>query len=160
MYAYGEVDSLVRAVTQAQSGQHIALGSDTQTCTATAQSHILNLLPQLVLDVADICLLGIACNLIDNLLNLLQLEVDDVVHHTHSLTHVLLEEVEVELSLCCEGVLHVAEQVQCQQTAAVVGTQGNLTAGVSRYGVETEVGVAVGHTLTNDSIPEQNTGLG
>ena len=70
-----------------------------------------------------------------------------------------LEEVEVKLSLGGKWILYVAKQVESQQTAAVVGTQWNLATGVCRHCAEALVGVAVGHTLADDGIPEENARL-
>ena len=156
----GKVNRLLRAVAQAQSGQHIALGRDTETRAATLEGHRANLVPQLNLHATYILVLGVGRNLLDNQLHLLQLQVDDVVHHAHRLLNVGLELVEVEVGILLEGVLYVAQQVDGQETARVVGTQGNLTAGVGRNGAEALVGIAVGDTLLENRIPEQHTRLG
>ena len=154
-----EVDSLLRTVGQTQSGQHIALGGDTQTSTTTLQCLFADLLPQLQLHSTNVLVLGVACDLRDDGLDLLQLQVDDVVHHTHCLIDVRLEQVEIELSLSREGVLNVAIKVDSQQSAAIVGAQRNLAAGVGRNRYEALVSVAVGHTLADHRIPEQNARL-
>ena len=159
VYLYCEVDSLLRAVAKTECCEHIALGGDAQAGTTTLECHILNLLPELKLYTANILILRVALNLRDDKLNLLKLKVDDIVHKVHSLCDMLLEEVEVELCLLGKGVLYIAQEVERQETAAVVGAQRNLATGVGRYGAEALVGVAVGHTLTNDCIPEQYAGL-
>ena len=159
MYVYCEVDSLLRAVAQAESCEHIALCGDAETRTTAFECHIFNLVPQLQLYAAHILILGVRSNLVDDELHLLQLQVDDVIHEVHSLVYMRLEEVEVELRLLGEGLVDVAQQVESQQTAAIVGAQRNLATGVCRYCAEALVGIAVGHALANDCIPEQHTGL-
>ena len=72
----------------------------------------------------------------------------------------LAELVEVELRRRLEGVVHIAEEVERQQAARVVGAERNLAAGVRRDGHEALVGIAVGHALTDDRIPEEHAGFG
>ena len=71
-----------------------------------------------------------------------------------------LEPVEIELRLLGEGVVHIAQQVHRQQAARIVGTERNLAAGVGRNRHEALVGIAVGHALADDRIPEQHARLG
>ena len=159
VYLCSEVESLVRAVAQTECCQHIALGSDTETCTTTLQCHILNLVPQVELYTANILILRIRSNLLDDEVNLLQLQVDNIIHQVHSLVNMLLEEVEVERSLLRKWIFNIRVEVDSQQTAAVVRAQRNLATRVGRNGYEALVSVAVRHTLTDDSIPEQYTRL-
>ena len=70
------------------------------------------------------------------------------------------EQVEVELRIGPEGVVHVAEQIERQQAARIVGTERNLAAGIGRNRAEALVGIAVGHALAQDRIPEQHARLG
>ena len=72
----------------------------------------------------------------------------------------LAELVEVELRRRLEGVVHIAEEVERQQAARVVGAERNLAAGVRRDGHKALVGIAVGHALADDRIPEEHAGLG
>jgi len=112
------------------------------------------------LGLLDLGGLGVFLDLGDDGVDLLHLQVDDVVQDALGLAHMLAEQVEVELSLRGEGVADVAEEVYGHQTAAVVGTQGNLAAGVGGDGLESKVGVAVRNGLTEDRVPEQDAGLG
>ena len=59
VYIHREVDSLVRAVAEAECCQHIALSGDAEARTATLECHILNLLPELELYAAYILILGV-----------------------------------------------------------------------------------------------------
>ena len=52
---------------------------------------------------------------------------------------------QLNLASVGKGFLHIAVQVNGQQTAAIVRTEGNFTAGIGGYGFEALVGVAVGH---------------
>ena len=71
-----------------------------------------------------------------------------------------LEPVKIELRLLGEGVVHIAQQVHRQQAARIVGAERNLAAGVGRNRHEALVGIAVGHALADDRIPEQHARLG
>ena len=72
----------------------------------------------------------------------------------------LLEQVEVEVRIGCEGVDDVGVEVDSQQSATVIGTEGDLAAGVGGDGAEAEVGVGVGHGFAQDGIPEEHAWLG
>ena len=69
------------------------------------------------------------------------------------------EELKVELCLRRERIFHVRIQVDGQQTATVVGTEGNFAAGVCRNRLKAEVGVAVGQAFADNRVPEQHTRL-
>ena len=71
-----------------------------------------------------------------------------------------LEQLIVEVGILREGVLHIAVQVDAQQSAGVVRTQGNLTTRIRGNGAEAQIGIAVGNALPQDGIPEQHTRLG
>ena len=92
--------------------------------------------------------------------NLLQLQVDNIVHHTHCHLDMFGKLVVVERSLGGKWLIDIAVKVQRQQAAAVVGAQRNLATRVGRNGAETLVGIAVGDTLAQHSVPEQATRLG
>ena len=72
----------------------------------------------------------------------------------------LAEEVEVERSLLGEGLVDVGVEVDGLQAAAVVGAEGYLAAGVGADGAVAEVGIAVGHALAEDGVPEEHAGFG
>ena len=156
----GKVDRLLRTVAQPECRQHVALGRNAQAGTAAFPGHRADLLPQLELHVADILVLRIRSDLLDDQLDLLQLEIDDVVHHVHGLAHMLAEFREVKLRLRREGVVHIAEEVERQQAARIVGTERDFAARVGRYGHEALVCIAVGNALADDRIPEQHARLG
>ena len=156
----GEIRRLLRPVAQSQGGEHVALGRDAETRAAALLRHFADLLPQLQFHAAHIHILGIVGDLLDDQLDLLQLEVDDVVHHVHRLVDVAAELFEIELRVGLEGILHVAQQVHGQQTARIVGAERNLTAGIGRNRREAFVGIAVGNALADDRIPEQHARLG
>ena len=93
-------------------------------------------------------------------LDLLLLQVDNVVHHALSLAYMLREEVEIKLGLRRERILHISIEVDGQQTAGIVGTQGYLAAWIGGNGAESEIGVAVGHRFAGDGVPEKHARLG
>ncbi len=70
------------------------------------------------------------------------------------------ELVEIEARLRRERRLDVAQQVDGQQAARVVGAERNLAARIGRYGRESLVGITVGHALAQHRIPEQHARLG
>ena len=156
----GEVDRLLRTVTQAQCGEHVALGRDAQTRTAALTRHFADLLPQFQLHAAHVHVFGVGGDLLDDQLDLLQFEVDDVVHHVHRLVDMVPELVEIELRIGLERVVHIAQQIHRQQAARIVGAERNLAAGIGRNRHETLVGIAVGNALADDRIPEQHARFG
>ena len=70
------------------------------------------------------------------------------------------EKVEVKVCFGGEGLLDIGVEVDGQQSAGVVGTEWDLAAGVGGYGLESEVGVAVGERLACDGVPEEYAGFG
>ncbi len=160
LHLHGEGDRLVGAVAQPKRREHVALGRDAEARAAALLRHRADLLPQLELHAAHLLVLGIVVDLGDDLLDLLQLQVDDVVHHAHGHADMAAELVEVEARLRGEGLLDIAQQVERQQAARVVGAERNLAAGVGRNRHEALVGIAVGDALAQDRIPEQHARLG
>ena len=72
----------------------------------------------------------------------------------------LLEEVIIKLCLRCERVLHIAVEVDAQQTARVVWTERNLSTRVCAHRAEAEIGIAIRDALTQDGIPKEHARLG
>ena len=70
------------------------------------------------------------------------------------------ETVEVEVRRTGKRLVDIAQQIDSQQSAAVVRAQRNLAAGVGRNRREALVGIAVGDALADDRIPEQHSRLG
>ena len=95
--------------------------------------------------VLDFFVFGVGINLCKYRVNLFEFEVDDVVHHSCCKVDMLLEFLEVELSLRCERIVNIRIQVQCQQSARIVWTKRNFAAGVGRNRTVAKVGVAVGN---------------
>ena len=155
-----ESDGLIGTVAQSQGGEHVALGRDAQACATPLEGHRPDLFPQIQLDAAHVLVLGVGGDLLDDQLDLLQLQVDDVVHHAHCLGYVLLELGEVELGLLGKRIVDIGQQIERQQTARIVGTQGNFAARIGRNRDETLVGIAIGDALADDRIPEQHARFG
>ena len=160
MYFLGEVGGLFGTVTVAHGGNHIALGSRAHSGATALQGAFLYLVPQIELSALHLVGLGVGLDFLDNLVDFLHFEVDDVVHDSLGQHHMLVEEVEIEIGLRRERINYIRIEVDGQQTAAVVGTEGYLTARIGRDGFETEVGIAIGHRFANDGIPEEDSGLG
>ena len=114
----------------------------------------------MLLGALDLHRLRVDGNLFHDEVYLLQLQVHDVIHQTLSHPHMLPEQLVVKVGILGKSVLHVAIQVDAQQTARVVGAKGNLTAGIGRDGAEAQIGIAVGNALTQDGVPEQHARLG
>lgn len=104
--------------------------------------------------------LRVVLHLFDDAVNFFLLQVDDVVHEALSQLHVTFEEFKVECSLGRKGVLYVGIEVDGQQAAAVVGTEGNFAAGIGRHGFEAQVSVAVGYAFALNSVPKEYAGFG
>ena len=64
------------------------------------------------------------------------------------------------MRILLERVVHIAQQVERQQAARIVGAERDFTAGVGRNRHEALVGIAVGHAFADDRIPEQYARLG
>ena len=54
----------------------------------------------------------------------------------------------------------IAQQIERQQAARIVGAERDLAAGVGRNRHETLVGIAVGNAFADDRIPEQHARFG
>ena len=91
---------------------------------------------------------------------LLEFQVYDVIHDTLCLLHMVAEEFEVEARVLRKRLINIGIEVDSEQTATVVRAEGNLAARVGADGAEAEVGVAVGHALSQDGIPEEHSWLG
>ena len=114
----------------------------------------------MILSVLNVVILRVVSNLRHDEINLLQFEVDNVVHDALRLSNVRTEEFEVEFCLLREWVLHVRVEVHREQAARVVRAEWNLATWVCRNGAETEVGIAVGYALAYDGVPEEYTWFG
>ena len=159
VHLHAEVGGLLRTIAQSHGGYHVTLGSDTYSRTATLRTLGLDLLPQVHLGTLHLHRLGVGLHLLHDEVYLLQLQVYDVVHQSLGHLHVLLEQLIVEVGILREGFLHVAVQVDAQQTAGVVRTKGYLATRIGAHGTEAQVGIAVGDALPEDGVPEQHTRL-
>ena len=72
----------------------------------------------------------------------------------------LTEQLKVKVGILGEGIVDIAVEVHSDEAATVIRAQRNLTAGVCRDGAEAQVGIAVGHRLAGDSVPEKHAWLG
>ena len=160
MNGNGKLQRLGSTIAIAQRSQHITLGSDAKTCTAALQSFDTNLLPQVALHAANILLLGVGLNLRDNRLNLLDFEIDYVVHNSHCAVNMGLEQLEIERCTRCKRLFYIAVKVERNQTTTIVGAQRNFATRIGRDGRKAVIGIAIGHRLTGNGIPEQHTRLG
>ena len=160
LYLDGEVDRLVGPVAQAQRGQHVAFGRDAETRAAALERLFADFFPQAVFDVTDVLFLGVLGYLFDDGLDLLELQIDDIVHDAHRGRDVAPELAEVERRLFRERLVDIAVQIDRQQAAAVIRAERNFAAGIRRDRPEAQIGVAVGNGLAQDRVPEQNAGFG
>ena len=158
--AHRELGSFISTITQAHSSHHVTFGGSSHACTAALQGLGLNLVPQVQFGSLHLTSLGIALDFVDDSLDFLHLEVDDVIHHALGIAHMLAELVEVKVSILREGLFDIGIEIDGNESAAVVRTKGNLAARIGRDGAETQVGIAVGHSLTGDGVPEEHARLG
>ena len=156
----GEGVGLVGAVGESKGGEHVAFRGDAQSGTAALQRLLADLEPELLFHAFHVLTLGIALDLGQDGVNLLQLQVDNVVHQPLRVLHMLAEARHVEDRIVGERVIDVAVEVHGDEAAAVVGTERNFAAGVGGDGLEALVLVAVGDGLAEDVVPEEDTGLG
>lgn len=96
-------------------------------------------------------------NLLHDFLNLLQFEVDNVVHNPLGKSDMFLEQVEVEIRFGSERIDHIRIQVDSKQAARIVRTQRNLATRIRRHRTETQISVTIRYRLTDNRIPEQHT---
>ena len=154
VYAHREFCGFGCAVAQAHGSDHVAFGCGAETCAASAQSLGLDFEPEVAFGAFHFLGLGVEVDFLENGVDFLHLEVDDVVEQSLRLGCDFGEFFEIELGLGCEGIFNEGVEVDCQQTAAVVGAQRYFAAGIGGYGFESEVGIAIGHRFTADGIPE------
>ena len=160
MHLNRKIRCLLCTITQTHSGNHVTLGCDTHTRTTTFSALRLDLLPEMNLCTLHLHRLRIIADFFQYLVDLLQFQIDDIIHQALGSLHMFLEQVEIEIGILCKRIDHITIEVDAQQTTGIVGTERNLSTGIRRYRTETEVGIAVGDTLTQDSVPEQDTRLG
>ena len=120
---------------------------------------MLYLLPEVLFGFLYLITLRIAGYLCQDEINLLHLQIHDVVHDALCQLSVTAELLEVESGLGSERMLYVAVEVEAEQTAAIVGAERYLAAGVGAHSAEAQVGIAVGDALTQYGVPEQHAGL-
>ena len=160
MYVDAECCCLFGAVAQSHGCKHVAFGCYAHTGAASLRTLVLYLLPQMILGMLDVVALRVVANLVHDEVDLLKFKVDNVVHDALCLSHVLLEEVEVEACLGCKRILDVCVEVDGKQSARVVRTERYLATWVGADGLESEVGIAVGNTFAQNGVPEQYSRLG
>ena len=160
VHFHGKVGGFLRAISQSERGQHVAFGRDAHAGAASLSALFVDLLPKVAFCAFHFFRFRVGVDFLHDQFDFLQFQVDDVVHQALGQLHVFLEEVEVEVSFGCERVDHIGVEVDGQQAAAVVGAEWNFAAGVRADGAEAKVGIAVGHGLAQDGVPEQYAGLG
>ena len=131
-----EVSSLLRTVAQAHGSDHIAFGGDTHTRTTTLRTLRLDLLPQMIFRALHFLTLRIVHYLIHNKVDLLQLQIHDIVHQALCQTDMFAEQVKVKVCIFRKRVDHITEEVDAQQAAGVIRTQGNLSARIGAHRTE------------------------
>ena len=112
-----EVGSLLSAVTKSHSGYHVAFGCDAHARSASLRALVLNLLPQMILGTFYLLALRVFLYLRHDEVYLLHLKVHNVVHYALSQSHMLAEQVVVEVRILGERILNVTEKVYRQQSA-------------------------------------------
>ena len=105
--AHREIGGLLCAVSQSHGSNHVALGSDTHTGASAHTALFLDLLPQVIFRTLNLVVLRVGLYLCHDGINLLELQVNDVVHDSLSHEHMLLEKVEIKVCLGSEWIHHV-----------------------------------------------------
>ena len=159
MYFHREVCRLLCSVAKSHGCEHVALCRDAHSCASSHSALALYLLPKVCLGSLHLHCLRVGANLLHNEVYLLQFQVNDVVHESLGGSHMLAEEVVVEVCVLGERIHHIGIEVYRQQSAGVVRTERYLAARVCGDGAETEVGIAVGNALAQYCVPEQHTRL-
>ena len=160
MNIHGEINRLITTVTQPESCQHITFSRDTDPGTTPFSGFCLDFLPQTNLNAFHLVIFRIRLDLRENGIDFLQFQVNDIIHQALGDSHMFLKQLVVEIRVFLERIYHVRVQVDCQQTTRVVRAQRYLATRVRGNRSVTQVGVAVGHALPNDRIPEQDARFG
>ena len=116
---------------------------DTNTCAAAHAALALNLFPKFSFCTLDLITLGVTVNLLLDGLDFLQFKVDNIIHYALCLCCMLLEQFIIEICFGCKRVDYIREEVDGDETAGVVWTQWYFAAWVCRYGLKTQVCIAV-----------------
>ena len=160
MDIHGEINRFITTITQPESSQHITFSRDTNPGTTPFSSFCFNFLPQTDLNTLHLVIFRIRCNFLKNSINFLQFQINNIVHQALSDSHMFLEQLVIKIRVFLERIYHVRIQVNCQQTTWVIRTQRNLSTRIRGNRSVTQIGIAVGHTLPNNRIPEQDSRFG
>ena len=93
--------------------------------------------------------------LLQDAINLLQLQINNVIHDALCYLNMLSEFVHVKIGILGKWMNHVRIEVDAQQAARIIRTQRYFAAWIGAHGAETQVGITVGDAFTSDGIPEQ-----
>ena len=110
-YFLNKLDALRRAILDVQSSQHVCQSDNTKTGSTTFSAFIVDVLPQLQLFSFDDCVFRVGFDLGDDCLDLLQFQVDEVIHQALSHLDQPCKQREVKLSMVAKGFIDEGQQV-------------------------------------------------
>ena len=160
LHANGKIGGLLGAITQPHGGYHVALCGNAHSRATSQSALMLDFLPQMVLGVLHVVALRIIFDLLHDQVDLLHLEIHNVVHDALGHANVSAKLVVIEARCGREGVLHIAIEIEAEQSTTVVGAEWNLATGIGRNRAEPQIGIAIGDALTQDGVPKEHAGLG
>ena len=155
MHLFRELSGLFGAVTQSEGGKHVSFGCDAYSCPASLTAFLIYLFPQRAFGVSYVFAFRIGINLLDDTFNLLQFEINDVIHNALCQAYMLFEQFKIEIGIRFERIHHIRVEVNSEQTAGVVWAQGDFTTWIGRYSAVSQVCITVGYGFLQNGIPEQ-----
>jgi len=151
---FRKIGSVFRTISEPQGSQHVSFGGNSDSGTTSFFRFFADVLPQVSFYQFDLIRFRIICDLLKNCVYLFKLQVDDIIHDTLGNVNMLFEEVEVKPGLRSERLLHIGVQIDGDQAATVVRTQGNFTAGIGGNRTVSQIRITIGDGFPDDGIPE------
>ena len=148
-----------RSIAQSHGCNHVTFGRNADTCTASLTALMFNFLPKMIFCFFDLITLRIFLYLLQDAFNLLQLQINDIIHDALCYLNMLSELLHVKIGILGKRMNHIRIEVDAQQPARVIRAQRYFAAWIGAHGAETQVGITVGNAFTDDGIPEQYSWL-
>ena len=114
MNIHREVGCLLRTIAQHHGSNHITFCSNTHTRATPHGALLLDFLPKMIFSPFHFIALRITLHLLHDLVDLLQLQINDIIHQSLGKAHMLLEEFIIEISILGKWVHDIAIEVNAQ----------------------------------------------
>ena len=107
MNLFREFSCFFSSVAQSQSSKHITFGRNTDSRTTSLTTLLIYLFPQNTFCMLHVFRLRIRIDLGKDLFNLLQLQINNIIHDTLRQSHMLLEQFKIKISIRSERIDYV-----------------------------------------------------